>query len=342
VLFSIMFMTLLSYAQFDNEFWFAPPYANPIHDPNNQYRFVISTSTLPSTVTISQPANSSFAPITFSISANSNYVATIPAIYANASQPNINSNRGFKIVATEKVFCYYEIYTSPTFNIYNTEIFALKGKNALGKNFLIPMQNYLANQAYTQQCYNYFSILAIENNTTVTITPTQAIVGHAANVPFTITLNMGEFYTAKAASFTATGHPAGSKVVSDKKVAITYYDDSMSGTPFGGCADTGGDQIIPTNLLGNLYVAVQGYTYHNSNETGALGPYDPVFILATENNTQLIINGEFVNTTLNAGQTYQYNFTANPLSNSVNSAAFIQTDKPVYVSQVSGFGCELG
>ena len=343
VLFFLLLITLSSFAQFDNEFWFAPPYANPVHDPNNQYRFVFSTSDLPSTVTISQPANSSFTPITFSISANSNYIATIPAVYANASQPNMNSNRGFKIVATEKVFCYYEIYTQPgqTYEIYNTEIFSLKGKNALGTNFFIPMQNYLANHTYTQQCYNYFSIIARENNTTVTITPTQAIDGHAANVPFTITLNMGEFYTAKAVGFSAIAHPTGSIVVSDKKVAITYYDDSMSGTPFGGCADTGGDQIIPTNLLGTWYIAVQGFAYHNSNSTGATGPYDPVFILATQNNTQVTINGT-VMTTLNAGQTYQYQFTANPLSNSANSAAFIQTTNPVYVSQVSGFACELG
>lgn len=343
LLFSLMLMTLMSFAQFDNEFWFAPPYANPIHDPNNQYRFVISTSTLPSTVTITQPANSSFTPITVTIAANSNYVATIPALYANASQPNINSNRGFKIVATEKVFCYYEIYTQPgqTYEIYNTEIFSLKGKNALGTSFFIPMQNYLANHTYSQQCYNYFSIIAVENNTSVTITPTQAIDGHAANVPFTVTLNMGQFYTAKAASFLAVGHPAGSRVVSDKKVAITYYDDSMSGTPFGGCADTGGDQIIPTSLLGTWYIAVQGFAYHNSNTSGATGPYDPVFILATQNNTQVTINGTVV-TTLNAGQTYQYQFTANPLSNSANSAAFIQTTNPVYVSQVSGFACELG
>ncbi|HPE40496.1 MAG TPA: hypothetical protein PLI77_05340 [Bacteroidales bacterium] len=55
----MMLISLASMAQFDNEFWFAPPYANPVHDPNNTFRFVISTSTLPSTVTITQPANPS-------------------------------------------------------------------------------------------------------------------------------------------------------------------------------------------------------------------------------------------------------------------------------------------
>ncbi len=339
-LFILTASSFFATAQFDTDFWFAPPYANSIHDPNNTFRFVVSTSTLPSTVTISQPANPAFTPITFTIAANSNYVAVIPATSANVSQSNDNSNRGFRIVATQKVFCYYEIYTSPTYNIYNTEIFALKGKNAMGTNFFIPMQNYLANHTYAQQCYSYFSVLATQDNTTITITPTQAIVGHPANVPFNVTLNAGQFYTAKSTAFSAAGHPAGTTVVSDKKVTITYYDDSMSGAPYGGCADIGGDQIVPVNMLGNIYIPIQGFTFYQ-NSSGATGPYDPVFILATQNNTNFSINmGPSIN--LNAGQTYMYQFTANPLSNSSNSAVFIYSNNPVYVSQVSGFGCELG
>ena len=70
--------------------------------------------------------------------------------------------------------------------------------------------------------------------------------------------------------------------MSNKNVAITYYDDSMSGVPFGGCADTGGDQIIPINLLGTWYVAVQGFSYHNSNNSGSVPPYDPVFVTRSQ------------------------------------------------------------
>lgn len=341
----ILFTVLNSYAQFDSEFWFAPPYANPIHDANNQFRFVFSTGNQASTVTITQPANPSFTPITFNIAANSNYISTIPAISANVDQSNAISNRGFKIIATNPVFCYYEVYTQPgqTYPVHNTELFALKGLNALGNDFFIPMQNYLPNHTYAQQCYSYFSVIASEDNTIVTITPSQALLGRPANVPFNITLNTGQFYTARAAGFTAVAHPAGSRVISDKKVAITYYDDSMSGVPFGGCADIGGDQIVPTTLLGNIYIPIQGYSYHNSNSSGSVSPYDPVFILASQDGTQVYINNLTTPvTTLNAGQTYKYQFTTNPFSNSVNSAAYIATTNPVYVSQVSGFGCELG
>ncbi len=307
---------------------------------------MFSTGNLASTVTITQPANPSFTPINYSIGPNSNQPVLISAASANADQSDQTSNRGFKIVATNPVFCYYEVYKNPIFPIWNTEIFALKGKNALGTDFLIPMQNYLPNHTYSGtngQCYSYFSVIASENNTQVTITPTQALLGHGANTPFTVTLNAGQFYTARAAGFTAVAHPAGSKVVSNKKVAITYYDDSMSGTLlFGGCADIGGDQIVPTTLLGNTYVAIQGYaSYYQSN--GSQGPYDQVFILATVNNTAIFINGAGTPVaTINAGQTYKHQFTANPILTTTNSAVYITTSNPVYVSQVSGFDCELG
>lgn len=341
----VLFSVMNSFAQFDSEFWFAPPYANPVHDANNQFRFVFSTASQASTVTITQPANPSFAPITFTIAANSNYISTIPAISANVDQSNAISNRGFKILATNPVFCYYEVYTQPgqTYPVHNTELFALKGINALGNDFFIPMQNYLPNHTYTQQCYSYFSVIASEDNTIVTITPTQALLGRPANVPFNITLNTGQFYTARAAGYTAATHPSGSRVIANKKIAITYYDDSMSGVPFGGCADIGGDQIVPTSLLGNIYIPIQGYAYHNSNSSGSVGPYDPVFILASQDGTQVYINNLTTPVAvLNAGETYKYQFTANPFSNSVNSAAYIATTNPVYVSQVSGFGCEVG
>lgn len=59
----VFFSVSQSFAQFDTEFWFAPPYANPVHDINNQFRFVFSTGNLASTVTITQPANTSFTPL---------------------------------------------------------------------------------------------------------------------------------------------------------------------------------------------------------------------------------------------------------------------------------------
>ncbi len=337
-------ISLFSYAQFDTEFWFSPPYADPAHDSHNQYRFVFSTADLASTVTITQPANPAFTPVTLNIAANSNQTHILAAAFANVAQANDISLRGFRIVATEPVFCYYEIFTSPPYSILNTEIFALKGKSALGTLFMIPMQNYLNNESSPPNFFSCFSVLATENNTSVTITPTKSLVGRPANVPFTITLNQGEYYSARSLSRLATEHPTGSLVVSDKPVAITYYDDTMQGTPWGGCADIGGDQIIPIEKLGGMYVPVQGFTYHVSNSNGGTPPYDRVFIMAVEDSTEVFVGlSGTPAATLNAGQVYTYVFTVNPFSNSDQSAVIITTnDKPVYCTQLSGFSCEVG
>lgn len=341
VFFLVLLLTSISsFAQFDTEFWFAPPYANPIHDSQNRFRFVFSTASLASTVTITQPANPAFAPITLSIPANSNQIQLIETAFANMPQSDDISVRGFRIVATEPVFCYYEIASLPSTST-NTEIFSLKGQNALGVEFMIPMQTAVHNRLNPPYFFSTFSVLATEDNTNVTITPTKALVGHAANVPFTITLDQGEFYTARALGGLAAERPAGSLVASDKPVAVTYCDDAME---WGICIDIGGDQIVPIEMLGEVYIPIQGFSYPHTSPTGSPGPHDRVFVLAVEDNTQVFIGASTTPaTTLNAGETFTYTFNVNPLTYSDQSAVMITTNgKPIYCTQLSGFGCETG
>jgi gliding motility-associated-like protein len=138
-------------------------------------------------------------------------------------------------------------------------------------------------------------------------------------------LNKGETYSATATSTLANQHLSGSRVTSNLPIAITIKDDLLAGTPFGGCADLGGDQSIPLSIIGTEYIIVKGFLN---------APYDQVFILATEDNTTISINGNNV-TTLNVGQSYTYSIgTAN--------SAYIVASNPIYVLQMSGFGCEIG
>jgi hypothetical protein len=154
----------------------------------------------------------------------------------------------------------------------------LKGKNALGTAFLTPFQNFLNNASYARSGFN---VVATENNTVVTIVPSQNIVGHAAGIPFNITLNAGQTYCAEASSTAANLHLSGSSVVANKKSAITLHDDTAEGTPYGGCADLQGDQLIPSSIIGMEYIALKGYLN---------GP-DKVYILGTSNGTNLSIDG---------------------------------------------------
>ena len=326
---SVLLLTASNlYSQFDTTFWFATPYVNPGHDANNQFRFVFSTGDEDAIVTISQPAKPSFTPITRTILKNRSEIVILNKSDANADESNNVYNRGFKIKSTAPVYCYYDV--NSTGSAVNTEMFPLKGKNALGTDFLIPMQNYLPNlREGSQDSYSSFLILATEDSTEITINPTKDLVGHAAGQPFTVKLlKAGQYYVARSNGMPAAAHPVGSIVTSNKKVAITVSDDSMS---LGGCQDIGGDQIVPASVLGTEYIAVQGSLWTNAKS-------DRVFILSTENNNRVRIAG--VQYTLQKGELRSYEFTNDP--DVSTSAVYIRSDYPIYVTQVSGFGCEVG
>lgn len=313
------------YAQTDTLFWFAAPEVS--RDGNNDFdrpiTFRITAYNQASTVTISQPANPSFVPQIFTIAAGSTQAVDLTNwIDVIENKPaNTTLNFGIKVTATNPITIYYEVD-----EWLNPEIFVLKGQNALGVDFWIPSQNYLNNSPnFTPIPYSSFDIVATEDNTNITITPSNPIVGHPAGIPFLIVLNKGQSYSATAASGLAASHLQGSRVVSNKPIAITIKDDLLNGLPFyGTCSDLCGDQIIPVNLLGTEYIAINGFL--NS-------PKDMVFVLGTQNGTNIYQDGNLVNT-INAGQTIRLSVG--------DSSTYIKSTLPVYVLQLSGFGCEFG
>ena len=308
----------VSLGQTDTLFWFVAPEVAQSHgDRPIVLRFATLNSA--ATITISQPANPAFPVqvINLGINAAQTLDLTPWVDITENKPPNMILPFGFKIVSTTPIMAYYEV--TPTCNC-NPDIFTLKGKNSLGTQFIVPFQNFLNNAAYAR---SGFDIVATQNNTTVTINPKNDIVGHPANVPFVIILQKGETYSAQAVSTSAGLHLSGSTVVADKPIAITIVDDSMSGAPYGGCADLMGDQIIPISVTGKEHITIKGYLN---------GP-DKVYIVATQNNTQVTIDGVNV-AILNITDMYVHTQT--------NATAYTQTDKPVYVLHTSGFGCEVG
>ncbi len=324
LLFLCCFLT--AFSQLDTLFWFAAPEVSINASFDRPIVFRISTVDQASTVTIDQPANGGFVPIVYVIPAGATQTVDLtPWIdQIEIKPPNTVLDYGLRITATTPVTAYYEV-VSASCNC-NPEIFALKGQNAMGTDFFVPTQHFLDNSAaYAPLPYNSFDIVATEDNTTVTITPSQNVVGHAAGVPYNILLNAGQTYSATATSQLAMQHLFGSRVTSTQPIAITVKDDLLAGTVFGGCADLGGDQSIPLSIIGTEYIIVRGFLN---------APYDQVFVLATEDNTTISVNGAVV-TTINEGESYNYAIGA-------ALSAYIETSNPVYVMQMSGFGCEVG
>ncbi len=324
--FALICCTLVSVAQTDTLFWFAAPEVS-IDGANFDRPIVlrITTSGQPATVTISQPAGGGMPNQVVNIPAGSTQTVDLTTWINTIENKPADAilNYGLKIQSTIPVTAYYEVVSAQC--QCNPEIFVLKGQSAMGADFWIPSQNYLDNNpGYNPVPYSAFDIVATENNTTINITPSNNIVGHGAGAGFSVVLNAGQTYSATAASGLAAQHLQGSRVTSDKPVAITVKDDLLNGGPFGGCSDLGGDQIVPIGLLGTEYIAMKGFLN---------APGDQLFVMAIQNGTTLSQDGVAV-TTLSAGQTYQLGI--------AGASTYLQTSAPVYVMQMSGFGCEIG
>lgn len=315
---SLFFVQFSASAQLDTLFWFVAPEVAQSHgDRPIVFRF--ATLNQAATITVSQPANPLFPTQVLNLGANDAQTLNLTTWIDQIENKPANTVLpfGFKILASAPIMAYYEV--TPTCNC-NPDIFALKGKNSLGTAFVVPAQNFLNNASYARSGFN---IVATQNNTVITINPKQAIVGHAANIPFSIVLQKGETFSAEAISILANQHLSGSTISSNLPVAVTLHDDSMSGAPYGGCADLMGDQLIPNQVLGNEYIILKGYLN---------GP-DKIYVVAIQNNTQISADGVVV-ATINATDTYVHTLS--------NPTILIQTSAPTHVLHTTGFGCEVG
>ncbi|MFL5730747.1 MAG: gliding motility-associated C-terminal domain-containing protein [Cytophagaceae bacterium] len=325
--FTILIVFLLGYyslsAQTDTEFWFAAPEVTNQHADQPIY-LRISSLNKAATVTISQPATPGFPPIVRNIPANSSASVNLSPYIDFLENDNFNfvEKKGLYIKSTSEITAYYEVYGSTGWGPVNTDIFVLKGRNALGTDFYTPFQTYWDNNTSVNG-WSSIDVVATENGTQVTITPSQDLVGHPKNIPFTVSLNKGETFSGRAASGYSKSHPAGSHITSNKPIAVTIKDDSILEGPN---YDLAGDQIIPVSLTGKEYVVIK-------SSTGTIND-DRVFICATQNNTDIFIDGNPVpDTTLSAGGTFSYQVT--------NPASYITTSQNVYVFHMAGLNGEL-
>ncbi len=323
LLWLVLFIPHRLSAQIDNQFWFVAPYVNDEgRGFNEPIVLQISTFSTAATVTVSMPADPTFKPITNTIAANSALSLDLTAWLNQIQNSPANTvlNKGLLITSTANITAYYDIVSAGC-QYCDPEIFSLKGKNALGNEFFISSQ-YSYDESPYYQGTNSFDIVATQNNTHVTITPTQSISGHSANIPFTIALNAGQTYSAVATSILAGGHLEGSYITSDQPIAVTLKDDLVQ---VSSCADMIGDQTVPTEILGTDYIVTRGF----------LQPSDEIYVTAIANGTTVYQDGNPVPVaTLSKGQSFTIDLT--------NNSTYIHASQKIYVYQLTGNGCEVG
>jgi gliding motility-associated-like protein len=312
-------------SQIDTVFWFAAPWVTPGHAQNTPVKMRLSSFNNLTTVRVRQPAGT--FDTTYTIPANALISQSLSHIIAQVENVPANTihNRGLKVTSNFPINVVYEVETV----VNNPETFSLKGQNGMGKEFVCPFQNRGDNGPYSPAPKSQICIVATDNNTTVWITPKCNVVGHAANITYSITLNVGQSYNVENVSSTPTvpgQNLSGTIVVSDKPISVTVADDSVHGVS--GCYDLMGDQIVSVDIVGTQYVINKGGLSVGENEGG--------YIVATENFTQVNVNDGVTtySVLLNKGDTY-YAPVTQPLT-------YVTADQNIYVIHTSGFGCEMG
>ncbi len=316
------------HAQSDTSFWFAAPDLNgTISSGPGADRPIflrVSASSASANIIISQPANPLFIPIVASISANTSQSFDLTSLITDIENDQVNTvmNKGLLIRSTEKISCYYDVV-----NTRSGDIFALKGKNALGNNFVVPFDMLFANRTNATEATtntNDFVLVATEDNTQITITPKNDLVGHVAAQAFTVSLNKGQTYMCRAATNTPFMRPGGTIVKASKPISMSIKEDLLQ-YPGAGCADSGGDQLISDDLAGKEFIVVKGrFTSGNP---------DYYYVFATTNGVTVKLNGAQV-ATLNIGEYYTGML--------YDESCYIETSGPSHLLHMSGFGCEIG
>ena len=351
-----------SNAQIDRQFWFAIPKENSFHgtiDGTNNVSFKVTAQNLDTKVTISMPANGSFLPIVVNVPARTTKIVVLAtnfgqfaALYANpgalAGTPLEGvTNKGIYITSDNDVSVYYDYD-----NVWNRELFTLKGKNALGTEFYTPFQNIWKNDIrpdYKNTDLSEIDIVATQDGTHLSITPSVASQSHAAGLPFPITLNKGQTYSLVAKGQSAADHLSGTRIVSldaSKPIAVTINDDSSNGG-LGLCADINGDQLVPINLLGTKYLVMTGSlgtTHVNPGVVQDPNRAEQIFITVTQNNTIINYynkNGDLLRTSppLNA---MGIDYLSPDITDVLQSSIYISSNHPIYVYHLTGITCEVG
>lgn len=189
---------------------------------------------------------------------------------------------------------------------------------------------------------NTLGIMATEDNTTITLS------GYDPNCEFrigndragitddsyTITLDENESfvfetYIGNSATQAHEDGWIGASIVADKNIAISNGSLNYGRQAGSSNRDAGIDQPVPENRLGKEYVFVRG----NGNSNGWT---EFPLIIATENNTQIFVNGSATAVaTINEGDFFEIPST-NYSSNAVGSNMYVETSKDVYAYQCVG------
>ena len=282
----------------------------------------------------------------------------------------IENNKGLRIIATAPVQVVYRNISSN-----NQCLSPLKGRFALGREFLAGTQTRVTNNKYGKDDIHFVSVMATEDNTVVTLTapgPYFAADG-GPQTSVTRTLNKDETYLVRnnnVANLNDGPDPvsladdyyvgnnfdanlAGTRISADKPVAVMTggqhlrYDDGDLNPDEEVDADAGIDQAVPIesdifDMIGTEYIIVRGGNQlgRATDTDGNLineptDETDYAIIIATEDDTEIYVNGGATPEATIAEGEF-YNYVIPGGTDALGTPYYIRTSKKAYLYHVSG------
>ncbi len=296
-------------------------------NPENQYFYISTPSTQNITYTITpigQPATSIVSGIVSNTTPVELFIGTGNGqLFVDANSTSVvTTDKGYIVEADDVIYVSIRMQAG---NSAQAGALVSKGISALGNTFRVgtytnqnPQSNYL----------NFVSIMATENNTSVTFDDLPAgiaIKNYSGPTPINIILNEGESYTVATNSSentTNTDGLIGTLIQADKPI-VTSCGSTNGSFHNGGGRDYGIDQIVGLDKVGTEYIFVRG-----SGNDG----WENILLVAHQNNTTISINGNPSVATINAGEYYLIE--GNNYSSNENM--YVETSNAVFAYQGIG------
>lgn len=241
-------------------------------------------------------------------------------------------NKGFIIEADDLIYCSVRInsgYNPDNQRFNHAGGLVSKGNSALGTTFRLGAMLNPSNSDKT--LLNFASLLATENNTTITISNiangTILADGRTVNGPVTINLNKNESYIFAIENSEDTvsnsAKMIGALVQSDKAIVINSGSFCGSNSTENG-RDLGFDQIVSFEKTGKEYIFVKGI---GTNEL------ERVLLIAHNPNTIVYLNGSSTpyTTIINAGD-----YITIDGSQFINNNLYVSTSEKTFAYQSIG------
>ncbi len=300
---------------------------------------ILISSRLGANVTVSMPQNMAFVPITVNVPANgTQLINSLSAVQAGTGSFNSETvtNQAYLVKSNDNEI---SVITSNELRTY-TEASIVLPRTALGTITEYIIVNPITIVTVQAQSFAVFKIVAIEDNTTLTINlKANSSGGKLANTPFNVTLNRGQ--TVQYRVQTAGHDFTGSTVKSDgacKPFAV------FAGQTQGSATCTANidsyqhlyEQMYPLASWGKEYIATPLLGTNVLEQTNGYF----VRITAANDNTNVTLkNGTTTqNITLNALESRIIDIV--PPTVNILDALHIEADKPILVLELSkATGC---